>query len=225
MTGIDIGTGVNLPLSGWALKGNTTPSRQAATPPPRSGGNGADLQAAGAVAAGTGAMLSAIGAFYTAKSQQAGLKSAALSAEFDASIASLNARGAEQDAQDILADKNREIGMLGLQYAQAKASRRASTGASGVEIGVGSAAEVQATTELAHQIDAISVDANATRAANAMRMQAVDFRNRSMLSRVSADNARRSARAIMPWVSAGISLVSSASSMAAPMAFGGGGAR
>jgi hypothetical protein len=156
-----------------------------------------------------------------ARSERYQLRSSALSAEFDATMADLNARTAEFDAEHILRAGQREIGQLGLEYGQARGARRASTAAAGIQAGVGSAAEVAASSTLAHQLDALTVNSNAVRAAGRMRTEAVNQRNRGLLARTSAENARGAARSINPWVSAGASLLSSGTAVGAHYAFSG----
>ena len=49
-----------------------------------------------------GMLLQAIGTYYGVRSQQLSLRSSAMSAEFDATMADLNARQAEAQANDVL---------------------------------------------------------------------------------------------------------------------------
>lgn len=161
-----------------------------------------------------GALMSSIGAFYAAKSQQTQFKSQALSLEFEQSMAALNALQAEQDAQATLRAGQQEIGQLGLRSAQERGSVRASQGASGVQAGVGNAAEVQASMRLAQEMDALTINANAIRAAGARRTQATNARNEGLLAGVSARNLRGSARSINPYMAANASLLSNAGTVA-----------
>jgi hypothetical protein len=161
-----------------------------------------------------GALTGAIGSFYSAKNQQYQLKSQALSLEFERSIANINARAAELDAKHILEAGRHQKALVTLQAGQVKASQRVSQAAAGIQGGVGSAAEVLASTELAKRLDSLTIDANTARAAMAARSRAVNFQNQSLLTGVSAQNLRDSAGSISPFMAAGTSLLGSASRVA-----------
>jgi adenine-specific DNA methylase len=158
-----------------------------------------------------GAALSAVGNYYAVKSQQAALESQALSMEHQATMSAINARAAEMDAQAIIEAGNREQSQVSAQYGQIKAGERAATAGRGIQAGVGSAAEVQASIEYAKQADVYQVNSNAVRAAAAARAQSVNATNESNLARVSAANLRGTASSLNPYLAAGTSLLSSAS--------------
>lgn len=157
-----------------------------------------------------GIAVQAAGAYYAAKSQQYQLRSQALDLEFQATIAGLNARAAEGDAQSALEAGKREAGRIGLQYRQVKEAARTRTAAGGIQAGVGSAAEEQASIAYAKEADQITISSNAVRAANASRMAAVGQRNNQRMAMVGARNARRAAGSISPWLAAGSSLIGGA---------------
>lgn len=156
-----------------------------------------------------GALGSAVGTFFEVKTQQYQARSAALSAEFEATLSAHDARNAELDAQSILQAGQEEIGRLTMAAGAERASRRASMAASGIELGAGSAVEVQASADLITAIDRFTISRNALRAAAAQRMQGVNASNRSLLASVSAQNLRASARSMNPWLAAGTSLLTS----------------
>lgn len=160
-----------------------------------------------------GAVSSTIGSYYDALSKKRGLQSQALNEEFAASIADINARAAESDANAILQAGRTSIGQMGLRYAQERASQRASAAGRGVALDEGSTAELGATLEYARESDAYTMSANAIRAANAQRARGVGLRNQAMLGRVSASNMRRMASSIRPWVSAATSFIGGASTV------------
>lgn len=194
------------------------PPPSGADPTATSGGI-SGLGGAGFALSAFGAAYNAVGAFFGAKSQQKQLESGALSAEHEASIANLNARAAESDAQAILAAGQRDVGLTGLRYAQEKGSSAASAAARGVQAGVGSAAEVQASIEFAKQVDQMTITADSVRSAEAQRTRATDLRNRSALSLTSARNLRRTARSINPWSSAAASLLGGGGQLASQAAY------
>lgn len=189
--------------------GNTSPS-------------GADSTFLGDLGMGmavTGALMSAVGSFYAVQTQKYQAKSAALSLEFEASMANLNARAAEQDAQAILKAGQQEAGQYALAMAQEKESARTSSAAAGVVGGVGSAAEVQASYQLAKEIDVLTIKTNSVRAANNARMGAQDQRNRASIARTSAGNVRAGAGTLNPGLAAGGSLLGSAGTLASQWAY------
>jgi hypothetical protein len=179
------------------------------------GGSGlSGLGSFGNVMAVAGLASQAIGTYYQVKTAEYQAKSAALDLEFESTMAALNARAAEQDAQLELQSWHREMGRMGLQYRQALSAQRTTTAAAGIQAGVGSAAEVMASGNLAKEMDLITMNSNAMRAANAARTRAVNFRNQSLLTSLSARNIRNSAGLMSPWLSAGTSLLGGAGQVA-----------
>lgn len=161
-----------------------------------------------------GSLTDSIGSFYAAKSKQYGYQIAAQNSDLEATVSGLNARRAEQDAEFELKAGQQAIGRLGLQTAQAKGAVRASSAASGIVGGVGSAAETQASIQLAHDMDALNISVNSVRASEDLRTQAVNYRARQDLAMVDARTARRSARQINPWAQMGMSLLGGAGTVA-----------
>lgn len=165
------------------------------------GGGGAGLMAGGPVGmilAIVGAASTAIGSFYEAKSAQYKLKSEALSLEYQQSVSNMNARAAEEQAQQILEAGQKQIGQYTMRAGAEKASQEASLAARGIQAGVGSAAEHVASSDIIKEIDTMTINVNAVRAANAARMQAVNYRNQGAFAGLSARSARSSARTINP---------------------------
>ncbi len=185
--------------------GNTSPAQ------PMQTGSYEGLADLGLWTSMAGSALDVLGNFYAVKSQKAQLQSQASSLEFQQSMSAINARDAEMDAQAILEAGQREQGRVSQEYGQAKAAVRASTGGRGIQQGVGSAAEVQASIELAKQTDVYAVNSNAVRAANAARTRAVNERNEGLLAGVSAQNLRGTAGSLDPYAAAGGSLLRNAS--------------
>lgn len=146
-----------------------------------------------------GMATSAIGSYYGAKIQQEQLKaqasnlryqsqSQASTLRFQKDLATLNAAMAESDAQQILLAGEREAGQISRRYGRAKASNRASMAARGVQLGVGSAAEVEASIDLAKEQDMLTINANRVRAAESARMQQTNYQTQALMSGVSANN-------------------------------------
>ena len=149
-----------------------------------------------------GGMLSgAIGGFFSAKAQKYQLKAQAI-------MADTNARIAEMGAQSALMQGEQEVGNLTLKAGQLKSTQRASLAANGVDLGVGNAAEIIASTDIMKEVDKNTTMANAIRNAWGYRMQGTNFTNEAL-------TARNTASAISPGMSAFSSLMSGAGNVAA----------
>lgn len=149
-------------------------------------------------AAGAGASMA--NSYYGAKMQRDALRAQAATAE-------INARIAELGAESTLNQGKQQVANLTMQAGQLKGAQRTAMAARGVDLGEGSAAEIQVTTDLMKDIDAQTAKANAVRSAWGQRMQATQFNN-------SARSARASASSISPAWAATTSLLGSASSVA-----------
>lgn len=150
---------------------------------------------------GAGAATQAVSAWSSARAQKDEL-------EFGAKMAELNAEASERSAQQTLQAGNEQIAQTSLKYGALKSSQRAGIAASGVDLGVGNAAEVQASTDLAKEQDLQAIKVNAVRAAWGHRTQATNYRNQATMARGSAD-------AISPGMAATTSLIGSAAQMGA----------
>lgn len=162
----------------------------------------------------SGAITGAIGSFYAAQSQQIALKSQASSLKFQARMADINARGAEFGAQQTLLAGERAIGTYTMRAGQQKASNRASMAARGIDITTGSPAQLEASMDLAKQIDVININANAVRQAEALRIQGANYRVQGTLAGASASNLQVSAGTISPWAAGFTSLLGGATAVA-----------
>ncbi len=128
---------------------------------------------------GVGAVSSTVGAYYSAAGQKSSLG-------FAASIADLNARAAEQGAQVTLQAGERQYQSSRLGTAALKGKQRAGLAANGVDLGVGSAADILTTTDFMGEIDANTIQANAVRQAWGYRTQATAYENEALMKRASA---------------------------------------
>lgn len=147
-----------------------------------------------------GAASGAIGAYYSAKSSK-------LSLQTQAALAEINARIAEQGAQSALMAGQQQVAAQTLRAGQIKSSQRAAMAANGVDLGVGSAAETQASTDIMKEIDKNQIEANAVRSAFGYRTQAVNMENDALMKSAAAS-------AISPGMAVTSSLLSSAGSVA-----------
>lgn len=149
---------------------------------------------------GAGAASSAIGAYASAQGQKSLLNT-------QADMDEINARLAEASARSALMAGQRQEQTIQLNTAQIGGAQRAAMAANGVDLGTGSAAEVQASTKIMGEIDADTAHANAVRAAFGYRTQATNYQNDALMRRASAGS-------ISPLVSATTSLLGSAGTVA-----------
>jgi hypothetical protein len=168
------------------------------------------LAQAGLILSIYGALQNAVGSFYEAKTQKYQLKSQQLSAQFQSTMSAINARAAEAAADAERQAGERQIGQYTMQAGQQKASAQASLAARGVQAGVGSTAEIMATGDIVKEIDVLTINANALRAAEAAQTQAINYRAQSTMAGLSARNLGVSAGSIKPGMQAFSTLLGSA---------------
>jgi hypothetical protein len=168
----------------------------------------------GSIFAIGGAITGAIGSYYAAQSQKAQLESQASSMRFQSDISQLNAAQAEFTAQQILRAGQQRQGQIGLRAGKIKSSQRASMAARGIDLGVGSAVETIATTDLMKEIDMLTTNAETVRSAEAARLQRQNYLTASAMQDVSAMNLAGSAASISPTMALTGSLLGSAGSVA-----------
>lgn len=147
-----------------------------------------------------GGVMSTVGTYGSAKSQKSALQA-------QARMSDMNVNLAELGAQDALRKGNADVAALTLQYAQLKGQQRVALAANGVDLGEGSAAEVQVSNELMKDIDVDTLLSNAMRSAWGYRTEATNYRNEALASRASA-------KGISPGLAGATSLLSSAGSVA-----------
>lgn len=165
------------------------------------------MQNISAVGAAAGLVTAAIGAYASSNAQKHQLRSQASSLDYQQQMSQLNARAAENDAQEILRAGNQQIGLVGMRYAQEKASIRASTAGRGVVLGEGNAAEVQASISLARDIDIMTLRTQTVREATNARLRGVNARAQGAAAGASAANMRATASSINPALQAHTTLI------------------
>jgi hypothetical protein len=168
----------------------------------------------GGIFAVAGAVQGAIGSYFNAKSQQLQLESQASSLAFQADISRINAVQAEFTAEQIMRAGNLKQGQVSLRAGKIKSSQRASMAARGIDLGVGSAVETIATTDLMKEIDMLTVNSETVRSAEAARLQRQNYMTQAAIQDVSSDNLYASSRTISPSMAATSSLLGSAGSVA-----------
>lgn len=149
---------------------------------------------------GSGAISSAVGAYYGARSQQ-------IMARGAADIDEINAQQSELAAQQELNRGNTEVAAATQRAGQVKGAQRAALAANGVDLGTGSAAEILTSTDIAKENDINTITANAVRSAWGYRTQATNFKNDALMKRAGADS-------ISPGMAAFTTLVGGATQVA-----------
>lgn len=135
---------------------------------------GATVQAVSAIKAGNAAKKAGV-------AQQAASESEAQVSDYNASVADLQAldatqRGAEEESRF----RTSVRGIIGQQ--------RAGQAASGVDVGFGSAVDVQADAAMLGELDALTIRNNAAREAWGYQVQAADLRKRAAITRKEGVN-------------------------------------
>lgn len=147
-----------------------------------------------------GAGFSAMGAYSQAKNQQAALQA-------EAQVQMNNATLSGWQADDAVTRGEAAAAQQLLKGGQVKGAQRAAMAANGIDLSVGSAQNILNDTDYLTSVDAAQLRDNAAREAWGYRQQA-----RQYVDRASA--ARSGASGISPWLSAGTSLLTSATSVA-----------
>lgn len=155
---------------------------------------------AGQLTSSFGAGFSAVGAYNTAKSQQAAL-------EAQAQVAANNAQLATWQGEDSLQRGQVAASGATMKTGQQVGSQRAALAANGVDLSMGSAQNIITDTEFIGKVDANTIQDNAAREAWGYRMQSRNYTDQARAARAGASN-------INPWLAAGTSLLSSATSVA-----------
>lgn len=165
-----------------------------------------------------GVAISAVNAYYAVEANKGNLRAQASSLDFQADQARLNAERAERDAQALLAAGQDRKMALTLEQGQQRASLIAGQAASGTTAG-GSNAEVRASQRVIARIEAMNLDSNTIREANAARTRSVNARNESSLAHVSAQNLRGTAGSMSSDMAAISSVFGSAGTLASQWAY------
>lgn len=134
-----------------------------------------------------GAVSSIVSGIFDSKIQKTQLKMQKRAAEF-------NQRQAERAAQSALMASQARIGAISEEYERRKSSQKVAMAANGIVLGVGSAAEVTASTDIQKERSIANEYMNGYREAWGIRMQGLN----STMDYIGAKASRSSS----PWVSA-----------------------
>lgn len=145
----------------------------------------------GLIAQGVGNTISALGSFSVTRHQNA-------AAEAQANIARLNAQTMMRAYESTLRASEKDIQRTTMAAGRARSSQRAALAANGVAVGEGSAAELQASTDIVKEIDVNQIKTNATNQAWGYRIQASNYMGQSYMAEAAKQN---------PWEVAGATLM------------------
>lgn len=145
----------------------------------------------GLIAQGVGNTIAAIGSFGVTKHQNA-------IAQSQANIARLNAQLAMNQYENTLRAGEKQIQQVTMAAGRTRSSQRAALAANGVAIGEGSAAELQASTDIVKEIDVNQIKSNAFQQAWGYRMQAANYEGQATMAEASKQNK---------WLTAGATLM------------------
>lgn len=129
--------------------------------------------------------------FYSSQQQAAGIKR---QGQAEAALLEQNAGYADAQAQDALEIGKDQASRHAAEVRRLIGSQRASIGASGIDLGSGSALDLQEESAMLGELDRTMIVNNAKREAWGFTVQAADLRNRAKLTRAGASNLAQSAR-------------------------------
>jgi hypothetical protein len=161
-----------------------------------------------------------IGANAEADRRRYEAESAGLNLEHQQDMAKINAKMLEMQAQQVARAYNRQMMTKTMQAGLKTGSARASFAARGIQMGVGSTANVFATDAIMKEIDKLTMNANKVRAVNQMRTRGVQADIRGDMLGVSASNMFASASAVSPLLNMTSTLLTGAADFAANEGYG-----
>ena len=158
-----------------------------------------------------------IGAGSQANTERYRAKSAELNFEHQRDMMQLNKRMLESHAQHIGRAYNKQIAIRTMKAGRDISSTKASFAARGIQMGVGSTANVFASAELLKEIDRLTMNVNKVKAMNTKRAQAVNMGIRGDMYGMSADNLFSTASTISPFMNMSSTFLTGASSIASSL--------
>jgi hypothetical protein len=133
-----------------------------------------------------GVFLQGLGMLSSANAAKASAESTQTQLNFQANLADINARINETQAQQTLLTGQREEQKSRIATANLKGTQRASLAANGVDLGVGSAAQILTSTDVMGEIDAETIQSNAIKSAWGYRTQGANQTAQATSSRAAA---------------------------------------
>lgn len=147
-----------------------------------SGVSSTTLATASLITAGVGTATSVAGGIVSAQAQRKAGKA-------QAAIAEQNAERAERNAKEVVAEGNEKERQSRMQHNQLIGQMRAQQGASGIDVGTGSALDATADADMLKEYDTLTIRNDTTRQANNYYQQAADYRTQGSLAASTANNA------------------------------------
>ena len=138
--------------------------------------------------------LSLASAMNQARGQRRAARGTERAGELEGALYDQNAEFAERQADDAIARGHETEGRYRAGVRQVIGTQRAGYAAQGVDVGDGSAAEVQADTAYIGELDALTIRNNAKREAYGFKVDAWNSRNQGELARMSGRNQAASLR-------------------------------
>lgn len=142
--------------------------------------------------------------------------------ESQAQLADYNAAVADLQAEDALERGTEEESHFRTQVRGAIGTQRANIAAGNVDVGFGSAVDVQADAAFLGELDALTIRTNAAREAWGMKVQGEDLRKRAEIARkegVYLEAAGRQGQSAARWATAGTIIGGGASLLQAKYGF------
>ena len=167
-----------------------------------------------------GTVTGLIGNYAASNRQKYEAESAGLTLEHQEDMAAINADMLEMEAQQVYRAYNRQIMTKTMAAGLKKGTARASFAARGIQMGVGSTANVFASDAVMREIDKLTMNRNRVRAANQMRTRGVQADIRSDMLGVSASNMFATASTVSPFLNMTTTLMSGVGDFAANDGYG-----
>lgn len=149
---------------------------------------GFTLAAIGLMLGAGGMGISAIGQYKSGQAQKAAGKAAADVSESQAQVADYNAHVADLQSQDAIERGGDAENRFRMQIRGAIGAQRAGIAAGNIDVGFGSAVDVQADAASLGELDALQLRTNAAREAWGYQVQAFDYRQQAMIDRKAGKN-------------------------------------
>ena len=115
-------------------------------------------------------------------------------------MAELNAKMIDSQIGQITRAFDRQVMIKTMAAGQAKSSKKTSFAARGVDLGVGSTANVFASAEIMKEIDKLTMNSNKVRAIQQKRKQKFNFGTQATMAGVSSNNLFATASTISPFL-------------------------
>lgn len=173
--------------------------------------------------AGIGTGISVIGGLKSGNAAKRAGEAQQRAADKSGELADFNAQVAELQAEDAIARGIEEQQRFRTKVRQAIGSQRAGFAASNIDVGYGSAVDVQADAAYLGELDVLTIGNNAAREAWGFKMQGEDYRRRGALAReegVAFAEAGRVNQSSSRWGSASTIVTAGSSLLMAKYGFG-----